>query len=92
MLGMIIIQLLGQLFLRGGLNDLWSMFFTLQIVCFLKFYTIPVPSNTEIYRDQFAKLVEFDIFNPVTAAQYVDPNFNSMDYLRGKEVMVVSKA
>ena len=68
MLGMIIIQLLGQLFLKGGLNDLWSMFFTLQIVCFLKYYTIPVPSNTEIYRDQFAKLIEFDLFNPITAA------------------------
>jgi len=64
MLGMIIIQLVGQLFLGGGLNDLWSMFFTLQLVCFLKYYAIPIPSNIDIYRDEFVKLVSFNVFNP----------------------------
>jgi hypothetical protein len=74
------------------MDDLWSMFFTLQIVCYLKFYGVIVPTNVNIYRDQFVKLVEFNMFNPQKAVQMYDPNFDLMDWIRGREVMVVNKA
>jgi len=64
MLALIILQIVAQIALRGGMDDLWSMFFTLQIVCYLKFYGVIVPTNVATYRDQFVKLIEFNVFNP----------------------------
>ena len=51
MFAIIIVQIIGQIMLKGNINELFGMFFTLQIVCYMKFYAIPVPSNTSIYRD-----------------------------------------
>lgn len=92
MIALIILQIVAQLALKGGMDDLWSMFFTLQIVCYLKFYGVIVPTNVNIYRDQFVKLVEFNMFNPQKAVQMVNPNFDLMDWIRGREIMVVNKA
>jgi len=64
MLALIILQIVAQIALRGGMDYLWSMFFTLQIVCYLKFYGVIVPTNVNTYREQFVKLVEFNVFNP----------------------------
>jgi hypothetical protein len=74
------------------MTDLWSMFFTLQIVCYLKFYGVIVPTNVHVYRDQFVKLVEFNMFNPQKVVQMYNPNFDLMDWIRGKDIMVVNKA
>ena len=74
------------------MNELWSMFFTLQLVCFLKFYSIPVPSNIEIYRDEFIKLIQFELLKPEKFIQIFNPDFNMMAYIKGKKVMIVSKA
>jgi len=67
MLALIILQIVAQISLKGGMDDLWSMFFTLQIVCYLKFYGVIVPTNVTVYRDQFVNLVEFNVFNPQKA-------------------------
>jgi len=67
MLALIILQIVAQLSLKGGMDDLWSMFFTLQIVCYLKFYGVIVPTNVTVYRDQFVNLVEFNVLNPQKA-------------------------
>jgi hypothetical protein len=92
MVALIILQIVAQLALRGGMDDLWSMFFTLQIVCYLKFYGVVVPTNVHVYRDQFVKLVEFNMLNPQKVVKMWKPNFDLMDWIRGKEVMVVNKA
>lgn len=92
MIALIILQIVAQVALDGCLDDLWSMFFTLQIVCYLKFYGVIVPTNVNIYRDQFVKLVEFNVFNPQSLVQMYKPNFDLMDWIRGQEVMVVNKA
>ena len=44
-----VLQLGGQLMLKSSLADLWSLFYTLQIICYLKYYVITIPSNAEIY-------------------------------------------
>jgi hypothetical protein len=58
----------------------------------MKYYSIPVPSNTEIYRDNFIKLVTFDLLKPERVIQLFVPSFNLMTYMNGKEAMVVNKA
>lgn len=64
MKAMMFLQLIIQLFLRGSLDELWNMFFALQVMCYFQIYDVPIPSNTEIYIEQFTKLIEFDILNP----------------------------
>lgn len=38
------------------------------------------------------KLIEFDIFNPEKLIRYFNADFNLMNWIKGKEVMVVNKA
>jgi len=64
MAGLIVIQILAQLFLKGGMNDLFSMYFALQVVCYLMIYDVPMPSNAEIYISELVKLIEFRILKP----------------------------
>jgi len=92
MVALIILQVVAQIALEGAMDDLWSMFFTLQIVCYLKFYGVIVPTNVNIYRDQFVKLIEFNMLNPQKMVQIWKPNFDLMDWIRGKDVMIVNKA
>jgi len=92
MVALIILQIVAQLALKGGLTELWSLFFTLQIVCYLNHYGVVVPTNVHVYRDQFVKLVEFSMLSPQTLIRMRDPNFDLMEWIRGQGVMVVNKA
>ena len=49
MTGLLILQLIAQIFLKGGMDDLWSLYFSLQIMCYLSIYDTPIPANAEIY-------------------------------------------
>ena len=57
--GMVFVQLAAQLFLKGSMNDLWGLFFTLQLICYTKIYDTPTPANAEIYMTQFINIIEF---------------------------------
>lgn len=59
MKGLVVVQIMAQVFLKGSMNDLWSLFFTMQLICYLKIYDTPVPSNAEIYMQEFLKIIEF---------------------------------
>ena len=37
------------------------MFYTLQIVCYLSEYHVVIPANSQIFREQFTSLIEFDL-------------------------------
>lgn len=50
MTALIIAQLVAQAFLKGTQKDLWSLFLTLQIVVYMSFYSIVVPSNSSSTR------------------------------------------
>ena len=43
---MIVIQLVAQILLKGTMKDLWGMFFTLQIICYLATYNVVIPANS----------------------------------------------
>jgi len=48
---MVLIQLGAQVALKGTMKDLWGMFFTLQIICYLKQYSFVIPANSQIFRE-----------------------------------------
>lgn len=80
------VQIILQICLKGAMNDFWVMFFTLQIICYLKIYDVPIPGNADIYVVEFTKLIEFDILNPDSILQLImsDPDFKLMDWIVGK--------
>ena len=46
------------------MEELWSLFFTLQIISYLSIFDSPIPANSELYLRELRSLVEFDIVNP----------------------------
>jgi hypothetical protein len=77
------IQIILQMCLKGALNDFWVMYFTLQVICYLKVYDIAIPSNADIYIVEFTKLIEFDVLNPDSVMQMIngDENFKIIDWI-----------
>ena len=44
--------------------------------CFFTIYSTNIPSNTEIYLDEFRKLITFKFADPNKAINYFFPNFD----------------
>ena len=45
----IIVQIIMQGFLKGVIEDLWSLYFTLQLCSYLTLLNVSIPGNAEIY-------------------------------------------
>ena len=71
-----IVQLVSAVFMKGAMNDLMGLFFTLQIICYMKLYDTPLPSNTDVYISEFTKLIEFQALNPDKALKAFWPDFD----------------
>jgi len=74
------------------MNDLWSLFFTLQLVCYLTYYDISLPSNSDLYVSQFTNIIEFKVLNPEGIIKIFDPTFNLKEFINGAKANVVSRA
>ena len=88
---LMIAQLGAQLMLKGSLADLWSLFYTLQIVCYLDYYMIPIPNNAEIFIEQFKSIIEFNILKPEPLIRLVYPDFTLHDFIKGKKAMILNE-
>lgn len=80
---MFFVQLCLQICLKGLLTDLWVLYFTLQIICYLQVYQVSIPANAEIYQKELTNLVEFEILNPDTIGEVItgNSNFKTSDFL-----------
>lgn len=69
--------------LKGILDDLWVLFFTLQIMCSLQIYDVPLPANAQIYVTKITEIIEFRILHPDTVGklQTGDPDFKTTDFI-----------
>jgi hypothetical protein len=72
---LIILQLGVMIFMRGPVTDLWVLYYTLQIICYLTIYDSRMPANAEIFLHHFTKVIMFDIANPERWIQIFAPNF-----------------
>jgi len=79
------LQLLIQLFLKKSLEQLFVLFFTLQVLCYMSIYNVFIPSNSQLYVAEFTKLIEFDVLNPDTIIATVTGNkdFKISDFILG---------
>jgi len=92
MMTLVIIQLVAQLFLNTSISQLFGLFFTLQVVCYLSFYRVTLPSNSQIYRDQVTSLIEFDVLNPEAIVRIFDPEFDVLKWIKGDEDLQIVDA
>ena len=91
MTGLVVVQLAAQLLLKGSMKELWGMFFTLQIICYLSQYSITIPSNSDMFRDEFTKVIEFSLLEPEPLIKLFYPEFDLMEFIKGGKVMVTDK-
>ena len=66
-------------YLNGNIQQLMTLYFSLQMVCYMKIYNIPIPSNAEIYIEQFTKIVEFQFMSPEPMVQMFLPDWKMSD-------------
>jgi hypothetical protein len=53
-----------------------AAFLIIQMCCFFTIYSAKIPSNTEVYLDEFRSLITFQIANPKKIIAVFFPNFN----------------
>jgi hypothetical protein len=63
-LAIIMVLLVMQIFMKSQMENLWSMFFAMQLLCFMDIYEIPTPANVVIFIDEFKKMITFELLNP----------------------------
>jgi hypothetical protein len=72
----IIVQIIMQAFLKGVIEDLWGLYFTLQLCAYLTLLNVSIPGNAEIYIQQFRELVDFDVFKPDSLLPLINKNWS----------------
>ena len=88
----IVIQLGAQKLLKGNMDDLLSLFFTLQIQCYMMRYQYMQPASADMYMEQYTSLIEFKALNPQSLIRLWDPQFDMKSFLIGaKEQVQLSK-
>ena len=80
---MMILQIILSVFLKGAMNDLWGLFFTLQIMCYMNVYDIFFPQSADDYLIEFTKIIEFDILSPEGAIKLFNPDFDLAAFISG---------
>ena len=76
------------MFLKGALNDLWGLFFTLQVLCYLIIYDTIIPSSAEMYLTEITKIIEFDIISPEGFIKIFKPEFDLRAFISGTKVAI----
>jgi hypothetical protein len=85
---LLIVQLIGALFLKGAVDDMWGLFLTLQIISFLSIYNTPTPANVEIYVRAFRDTVKFEVLKPDKLIGIFKPGFKLSNYLTEKNQII----
>ena len=79
-----IAQLVIQPLLKSGLDSLWSMYFTLQLVKIVPLFDIYIPAIMEIYWQEIRGLIDFDRLTPDYLINTFLPGYDMMKLLTGK--------
>lgn len=72
------------------MNDLWTLFFTMQIMIYMRIYDVAFPLNSELYILEFKKIIEFDLLNPAGIIRIWNPEFTWMGLITGLKTQTKS--
>ena len=59
----VILILIGFAIYGGDTSDLWTLYFSLQLVVYLYIYDTVLPANAEIFMAKFKHALEFEAIN-----------------------------
>lgn len=58
------------------MDNLWGLYFTLQIMCYIQIYDINFPQSADDYLKEFKNIIEFEILKPEGAIKLFNPKFD----------------
>ena len=67
------------------------MFFTLQLICYINYYVIVIPSTADLYVEQFKQIIEFKILKPDGFIKLFYPEFDLQEFIAGKKALILNK-
>ena len=72
--------------MKGKMDDLWAMYFSMQLLCYLELYEIPMPGSAMIYNNEFIKIIEFKLLNPEGIIGLFVSDFTFAGFIQGIKV------
>ena len=82
-LAIAIIQIAIQYFLKGALDRLWQMYFTMQMLSYMTFYDTPLPALAEFGLELTTSMVEFKSLKLENLISTIDPSFSLYSLMIG---------
>ena len=65
-----------QVMFDGVLYEFWTLFYTLQLLCYITFYNVAMPAIAELFIQNLTKIIEFDFINIETIVKKFKPDFD----------------
>ena len=50
--------------MKGSLDNLWQLFFMMQLIQSLTMFQVHMPSNAQLYVEEIRKFVDFEMLKP----------------------------
>jgi hypothetical protein len=89
-IGILIVILLISIKVRASFENLWNMYFTLQMIVYMDVFTTAVPANAVICSQEIKELIDFDFLNPERIVQFWLPNFKLAAWIKGVSSTVIT--
>lgn len=80
----VIMMIIGWFLFGGSIQDMWVMYFAMQIICYLEIYDVEFPPNAAEFIRKFLTILEWDIFDPLRYAEVFHPFWRLPTALRGQ--------
>lgn len=70
-----------QVFFDGVLYEMWTLFYTLQLICYIKIFDIMLPASTQVFLTSINRIIEFEFINLEMIIKKFDPSFDLLTLL-----------
>jgi hypothetical protein len=85
----IVITIFGiMLYTRGRTHDLWTMFYVLQMLCYLTIYDVPLPASAQAFLEVISKHINFYLISPLAIIKLFKPDFEFEHAWSQKDVSI----
>ena len=81
LIGVVIVQIVASIFLKGGIGELMSLFYTLQIIVSLTYFDNSLPANIDEFTQKVREIVQFDFLTPDKLLPILFPDFDMAESL-----------
>jgi len=76
--------------LKASMENLWNMFFTLQMAVYMDVFNTATPANVVICIQQIKELIDFNFINPERIMHFWLPDFKLSAWIKGVSSTVIT--